>query len=103
MSARQGTIVRRDRGVGAGAGAGACVMLVQLLWSSLCRDGTITGGKYLLDILWQRTTLCVQSELDAVEPVPVDPSDSSPAELDRYGGGLSPSNTVRFGGGRMHF
>lgn len=25
------------------------------------------------------------------------------AELDRYGGGLSPSKTVRFGGGRMHF
>lgn len=90
-SARQGTIVSRPSGVP--------------LPESLCRDGTITAGKcggggYLLDMLWQRTTLCVQSVLLELE---VEPNESRPAELERYGGGLSPSNTVLFGGARMHF
>lgn len=58
----------------------------------------------LLDILWQRTTLGGGIQSPLLEPeLDVEPRESRPAELERYGGGLSPSNTVRFGGALIHF
>lgn len=56
------------------------------------------------DIEWHRTTNGPVAE-DQSLPLDDDDEDEGnmPAELDRYGGGDSLSNTVRFGGGRMHF
>lgn len=57
------------------------------------------------DIEWHRTTKGPEPEDQSLPLQEEDEEDegSTPAELDRYGGGDSLSNTVRFGGGRMHF
>ena len=74
-------------------------------------EGTITAGVHVvlvlhdekepLDTLLHRTTRVVL--LPPLDQSPGSPLPSIPAELVRYGGGDSPSNTVRFGGGRIHF
>lgn len=66
------------------------------------------------DMEWQRTKQDAPPlpPDDQSLPTPVEEVDdeveeeeeaSTPAELERYGGGDSPSITVRLGGGRMHF
>lgn len=56
------------------------------------------------DIEWQRTTNGPLPEDQSLEPVEEQEEEwRTPAELERYGGGDSLSNTVRLGGGRMHF
>jgi hypothetical protein len=75
-----------------------------------CRgpEGTLTEELLVLhdeqeplDTLLQRTTRVLL--LPTLDQSSGSPLPSTHAEPVRYGGGDSPSNTVRFGGGRTHF
>lgn len=104
-----------------GAGGGWLFFPVNIL-TVLCKKSVfwpleLASDRFDVDdIEWHRTTngalppdqsllplvlLVLLLLLFTPPPTPIEPS--SPAELDRYGGGDSDSRTVRFGGGRMHF
>lgn len=119
--------------VGAGGGGGCCVFLPVNILTVLCKKSVFCPAATKVDavvvlplaadadaddkvgfdvddddIEWHRNTI---GALPADQSLPLllllllDELDDArtPAELERFGGGHSDSNTVRFGGGLIHF
>lgn len=99
--------------VGAGGGWWCCVFLPVKILTVLCKKSVFWPvawgwelediGLDVEDIEWQRTTSGAEPADQSLPLEELEEDARTPAELERYGGGDSLSNTVRFGGGRMHF
>lgn len=93
-------------------GGGVALLPVRIL-TVLCKKSVFWPGGWwhaaagleVEDIEWQRTTSGAEPADQSEEALDVEEEEeaSTPAELERYGGGDSLSNTVRLGGGRTHF